>query len=292
MINASATTNIAPNMQDVTLSANGLEFAALRSGSGDRVALLLHGFPDDPGSMELLMGRLADGGYTTVAPYMRGYGDTDRPADGQYRVTDLARDALGLLDALDASDALLIGHDWGAAAAAAAAVIDPGRIDRLVTMAVPPNLWAGLEAHPLQVYRSWYMAFFCIPRIPERALRADDFALIERLWREWSPGWDYPAERLDAVKETFRTEGTVEAALAYYRQNVPPTQPSDSGGSIGPDVPWLVVAGERDGCIGPELFVESAGDYRVELVPEAGHFVQLEAAREVGELVETFAQAP
>ena len=57
-----------------------------------------------------------------------------------------------------------------------------------------------------QQRRSWYMFFFQTP-FADVALAHDDFAFIERLWRDWSPGWRYPAEEMAALKETFRQPG-------------------------------------------------------------------------------------
>ena len=76
--------------------ANGIEFECLRWGDGDRLALCLHGFPDDPGTMGPLAERLVDAGFTVVAPYMRGYGPTGPAPDGRYSPGALGNDALAL----------------------------------------------------------------------------------------------------------------------------------------------------------------------------------------------------
>ena len=64
-------------IEETTIETSGLDFAALTCGDGDDAALLLHGFPDSPYTFEPLLERLAAAGYTAVAPYMRGYGDTE-----------------------------------------------------------------------------------------------------------------------------------------------------------------------------------------------------------------------
>jgi pimeloyl-ACP methyl ester carboxylesterase len=301
--------------------ANGLEFEYLRQGNGDRLALCLHGFPDDAGTMRPLLDRLAGAGFTAVAPYMRGYGPTDPAPDGDYTMGAVAGDAIALVDELGDGEVVLVGHDWGAAAGYAAGAIAPEKFSHLVTLAVPPNFVDSAVDSPLQWLRSWYHFFFQLPALPERALRAREFALVEFLWRTWSPSWDYPEERLAEVTDTFSQPGTVEAALAYYRQfgsqvaqkllddaldrQLPDPTSADSSsesgegasdGSGGIDVPALVVAGEEDGCIGAELFEGAdeafAGRCRCITVRGAGHFVHRERPDVVADEILQFTGEP
>lgn len=276
-----------------------MHFTAFEQGEGERLIVLLHGFPDDAGSMRPLMDRLAEAGYRCVAPYMRGYGPTGPAPDGRYDVGTLAEDALGLLDELGGATRYLVGHDWGAPAGYLAAAQDPTALDGLVGMAVPPRFFGGITEHPRQLLRSWYMFFFQLPWLPERVIRWRDMAFIERLWHRWSPGWTPPAERLRAVKATLQSPGSLEAALAYYRQTVRGTlRAMLAGSSVGPvdggplRVPGLVIAGRQDGCVGPELFEGSEaafeGGGRLEYVSGAGHFMHLEAPDTVAETILSF----
>ena len=112
------------------VDANGLKFAYLEEGTGPLV-LMLHGFPDTAHTWDDLRSRIAAKGYRAVSPFMRGYHPTaipDRDADQE----TLARDALALVDALGASEAVVIGHDWGAAAAYGAAALGPDRVNEAV----------------------------------------------------------------------------------------------------------------------------------------------------------------
>jgi pimeloyl-ACP methyl ester carboxylesterase len=283
------------------LTANGIEFAYHRHGTGDRLALCLHGFPDNARSFDPLAEQLASEGFTVVSPYMRGYGPTSLAPDGEYSARALGRDAValadGFLDEVERDEAVLIGHDWGAVAGYAVARQNPERFSRLVTMAVPPGFSALALSSPQQLFRSWYIWLFQFPGVAERLLEADDFALIEQLWRLWSPDWKYEMDHLDSVVETFRSEGTPEAALQYYRQFVNPAVKDLARNgrpaldSLPPiDVPGLVIAG--DGCIGADLF-ERAGevfsaDCRVLKIREAGHFMHRERPDVVGEEIISF----
>src|SRR5438034_8401767 len=106
-----------------SVAANGLQFGFLEDGPPDGpLALCLHGFPDSAYSWRHLLPALAGAGFHAVAPFMRGYAPTEVPADGCYVPGALTADALALHEALDGDeDAVLIGHDWGAAAAYGAA---------------------------------------------------------------------------------------------------------------------------------------------------------------------------
>ena len=101
------------------VEANGLKFAYLEEGSGPLV-LMLHGFPDTAHTWDELRPRVAAQGYRVVAPFMRGYHPSGIPGRDADQET-LARDPLALIEALGASDAIIVGHDWGAAAAYGAA---------------------------------------------------------------------------------------------------------------------------------------------------------------------------
>lgn len=290
-----------PELQRRTVEANGLSFECLHAGDGDRLALCLHGFPDNAGSMEPILRRLADEGFTAVAPFMRGYAPTDPAPDGDYSAWTLGEDAIELADALGEAfgtdDAVLVGHDWGAVAAYTASWNDPNAFSKLVTMAVPPGFDPLLFEYPQQFLRSWYMWFFQFPDAPERALRWRNFALIDILWGTWSPDWEYPDARIDDVKETFRTDGTVENALQYYRDTVdisPSTFAADrpSFDDVPPiETPTLVMFGDRDGCMGPELFEhadEIIEDCRTVRVPGAGHFLHQERPEAVTDEIAAF----
>jgi pimeloyl-ACP methyl ester carboxylesterase len=290
-----------PRLRRRRVEANGLTFECLHSGDGDRLALCLHGFPDNAGSMNPILWRLADAGFTAVAPFMRGYAPTDPAPEGDYSGRALGADAVELADALGAEfgtdDAVLVGHDWGAAAAYAADRIDPEAFSKLVALSVPPGFEPLLYEYPRQAFRSWYMWFFQVPDAPERALRWRNFAFIDFLWGLWSPEWDYPEARINDVKETFRAEGTVENALGYYRDTMRPPVPRFGEDrptleDVPPiETPTLVISGAQDGCIGPDLFEradEVIEECRVVRVPDAGHFMHQERPDAVGEEIVSF----
>jgi len=286
-------------MTSRTIRTPNVTFEAVEEGSGPLV-LCLHGFPDQAHSFRHQMPALARAGFRAVAPYMRGYAPTSAPADGRYDGMALAEDVLALLDALDAEQAVVFGHDWGAVATYFAALLAPQRLRKIVTVAVPygPALFRAFTTSPAQLRRSWYMFFFQQP-IADVALRHHDFALIDHLVADWSPGWTCPAEDRERTKATFRATGTVEAALGYYRATMGPAladpavmEASLTATSVPLQVPALMLHGADDGCIGAEL-IPSMREYfplglQIEVIAGAGHFVHQEKPEMVNRLVLDF----
>jgi pimeloyl-ACP methyl ester carboxylesterase len=290
---------LSDGIRSVELRANGLRFAAYEGGSGELV-VLLHGFPDDARSMLPLAERLIACGFRCVAPYLRGYRPTDAAPDGDYGVLALGRDAAGIIAAAGAERATIVGHDWGAVSAYVAANVAPQCIRRIVAMSVPPPriFFPAFFRHPAQIRRSWYMGYFQLPGAAAR-LAAADFALVERLWRAWSPGWNFPAERLAGVKATLGNEDGAARAISYYR-SIPRSLLVPGSHLLETHrvafnritVPALVMSGDRDGCIGAETYsgLDSAfaAAARFEIVTGAGHFLPLEATDRVAELTISF----
>jgi pimeloyl-ACP methyl ester carboxylesterase len=264
-----------------TVRANGLEFGLLEAGAGP-LALCLHGFPDCAYTWRHLLPELAAAGFHAVAPFMRGYAPTHVPADGDYRLSTLAGDAIALHEVLGgSSDAVLIGNDWGAEAAYIAAASEPDRWRRLVTLAVPP---AGLDVVLLDDFEQlklfWYIFMFRDPDdFAADVVARDDLAFLDLLWRDWSPGFD-ASTHLALVKNCLRAPRNLAAAIGYYRAAADPGQ----SGGIAPQ-PTLYMHGAHDGCIRAELARNAADflapDSRVVVVEDAGHFLQLEMPSEV-----------
>lgn len=249
------------------VDANGLRFACFEAGTGP-LALLVHGFPDTPHGWRDLIGPLVDAGYRVVAPFTRGYAPTEVPTDRVITLDDLATDVLALIEALGEERAVLVGHDWGAATAYLAAARAPSRVAKLVAVGIP---------HPRVVKPSlrllWIGRHFVGLRLPGALarVRRDGFATIDALYRRWSPTWSFGPEQTAPVKAAFAHEGSLDAAIGYYR-GFRPGIPAELRRPI--EVPTLVVAGEDDPAVDVEAY-HRAG-YEVVALP-GGHFVHRES---------------
>jgi pimeloyl-ACP methyl ester carboxylesterase len=279
-------------LREGRVAANELELPTLEAGPPDGpLVLCLHGFPDTRHSWRHLLPALGDAGWRAVAPAMRGYAASAIPKQGGYALADLARDALAVVEALGAESTVLVGHDWGAATASGAAILAPGRVRKLVTMSVPHGTFGrALFTDWVQQKRSWYMFLFQLP-IAEMLVSAGDFAFLERLWEDWSPGYRMDDADRAALKATFAEPGVLSAALGYYRSalSAPPTDPvvvADQARMGEPvSVEALHLHGEDDGCIGSEVCQGMEAFFQAGLrklvLEDAGHFLQLEQPERV-----------
>jgi pimeloyl-ACP methyl ester carboxylesterase len=288
------------------LDANGLTFAYLHTDEVDDrarpLAVCMHGFPDSAHTYRYLLPELASAGYRPIAPFMRGYAPTQVPSDGRYQTAALGLDANAFHDALHGDErAVIIGHDWGAPAVYGAANTKPDRWSKVVGMAVPPG---GVMAHAMfntaQIKRSWYMFFFQ-HGLSDMVLPLNDLAFIDMLWADWSPGFD-ATEDLVHVKNALRDTPNLTAALGYYRAtlgngfNDPELSAAQTATGNILAQPTLYLHGRNDGCVGVEFSDNAASmmshsSSRVEVVDNAGHFLQLEQPAVVNRLIVEFLQS-
>jgi pimeloyl-ACP methyl ester carboxylesterase len=282
-------------MQPRFIRANGLEFAYLQAGAEDApLVLLLHGFPDTAWSFAGLVQSFGQAGFRAVAPFMRGYPPSSIPEDRDYSASMLGRDVIALAEHFGVQEVRVVGHDWGAVAAYAAAALRPDRVKAIVAASVPHLRRFLLRPTRHQLRASHYMFKFQLPGWPEKRIRENDFAWLKELVQSWSPGWEVTEEYFAPVKAAFSDPARLRAALAYYR--------ALPGALFGREawrlilkpieVPARVVYGARDGCILPEMYRGCehlfAADYSLSQIADAGHFVHLEAPAQFAETVIEF----
>ncbi len=270
------------------IDANGMRFEVLEQGEGDRLALCLHGFPEHAVSWRHQMPVLAALGYRVWAVNQRGYGRTTRPVRiRDYALPRLLRDVAALIDASGAASVVLIGHDWGAMVAwcFAAARIRPLR--RLVIMNVPhPLCFRAALRHWRQLRRSWYVALFQVPLLPERLLAARGGAALRRMFA----GLALPPEVLAVYAGQIAEPGAATAMLNWYRA-LRIDRPSTASLAQTIEVPTLLVWGEQDVALdlicldGTARYVP---DLTLRRLPGVSHWVQQDAPAQVNRLLEEF----
>jgi pimeloyl-ACP methyl ester carboxylesterase len=274
-------------MEQRVVTANGVQFSYFEQGPADGpLALCLHGFPDTAHTWRFLLPELAGAGFHAVAPFLRGYAPTAIPSDGRFQIGALARDANSLHEALGGrGDAVIIGHDWGALTTYAAVAHQPDRWRRAVTAAVPPTAAIGMSLFTYaQLQRSWYMFFFLSP-LAEIALPLDDYAFIDGLWADWSPGYEASFD-VARVKESIGDPEHIAAAIGYYRAvydsaSADPELADEQNAALAPTPKQtLYLHGRNDGCmllssVGNPLDFMAEGSQMV-VVEDAGHFMHVE----------------
>jgi pimeloyl-ACP methyl ester carboxylesterase len=274
-----------------SLAAGGLTFAADCSGEGDTVALLLHGFPENRASWRTQLPALAALGWRAVAPDLRGYGHSSRPRGKEaYRIERLVEDVAAMFEALSARRRILIGHDWGGAIAWAAA-LQGVPLDGLVILNAPhPARFRQALRTWDQRRRSWYMAFFQLPWLPEAMLtRGDGRPLIAGLARQ-SRHW--PPDLLETMRRNVTAPGAATAMLNYYRANLPRVARSAPPASRI-TVPTLLIWGEDDVYLSPALASGNEAFVRnlsVRHLPGVSHWVQQDASEAVNRAIAEWAR--
>ncbi|MBI4588398.1 MAG: alpha/beta hydrolase [Candidatus Rokubacteria bacterium] len=278
------------------VEANGLRFHCVTAGEGP-VVLLLHGFPEFWYSWRHQIPALAAAGFTVVAPDLRGYNDSDKPEGIEaYRISEIVEDVAGLIRAFGQEGALVVGHDWGGAAAYAFAMLHPEMTRALAVLNCPhpaafgPALFGGKNLD--QMKRSWYMFFFQLPGLPEQLLAANNFRLLKLFAYATARRGTFTPGDLKAYTEAFAKPGALTAAINWYRAMFRRPQPAvREFPKIG--APTLIIWGERDHFLGKELTrgmtQHFSGKFSIRSLPGVSHWVQQEApARVNGLLLEFF----
>ncbi len=271
----------------------GIRLHYATAGNGEKLVILLHGFPEFWYSWRHQLDALSDE-YTVVAPDMRGYNLSDKPSQvSDYKVEKLVDDITGLISHFERDQAAIIGHDWGAAIAWALAGGHPEYVWKLACLQVPPvSIWKKNQTLD-QFFASWYMFFFQLPKLPEWLLSRNDFAkLAIGLKTTTAERGIFSDDDIAKYKEAWGKPGALTANINYYRANILKRL---FGGGPAPQkikVPTLFIYGEKDQAVLPET-VQGVGEFidaeYTELrIPESGHWVQNEAKDKVTRALKEF----
>jgi epoxide hydrolase 4 len=279
------------NIEHLQVKANGITFHVAVAGANNAPPIFcLHGFPEGWQSWRPIMELLNDA--RIVAPDLRGYGQTEHPADG-YDVFTLTDDIRALMETLGINRPLLVSHDWGGALGWIFAHRYSSLIRRLVVVNCthPKTLVrAVLRFEDFQTIRIPWVPFFEIPWLPEAFMSS---ALGRKLLklsftlREGQKGTMNVA-LVDELVERFQTPADLHGPINYYRrmvetQLVPEKRARlDAVYATPISVPVTLVWGAKDGALSARVAMNSALDAGCEVelrpLPGVGHFVSLEAA--------------
>ncbi|HVJ55882.1 MAG TPA: alpha/beta hydrolase [Aliidongia sp.] len=279
----------------IRVAANGINFEVAQLGSGDRLALCLHGFPEHAYSWRHQMPLLARLGYRVWAPNLRGYGGTDSPQEvSAYRLETLVADVAGLIRASGAAETLLVAHDWGGVLAWTLAMQEPSLISRLVIMNLPhPACFTREFRHPRQFLKSWYMMFFQLPVLPEMLLRrGDGRAAALAIRNSAKDAARFPEEAMAVYSRNANRPGGLTAMINWYRALIR-SGGLGGGGRDYPkiEIPTLFLWGDADVALdfsttnGTEAYVSNL-TFRV--LHGVSHWVQQEAPEAVNAMLEAW----
>ena len=312
-----------------TLHSNGIQMRCAELGSGPAI-LFIHGWPESWFSWRHQLRGLAKAGYRVIAPDMRGYGNTDAPPNASdYSVDILARDVVGVLDALEIDQATLVGHDWGAMVVWNTALFHPQRFNGVIGMSVP--YVPRSDRPPLEIWRETMGDnFFYINYhneeggVAEAEYDSDPAAMITALYTSPDtpredpaivdpkrsaggfigrlgtpkelPGW-ITQEELDYYISEFTRSG-FRGGVNYYR-NFDANWKLTEGVDPVLKIPSAFIAGAADMVIGGAdeaglraMMGPQMSDLReITLIDKMGHWVQQEAPEETNAAVQRFIES-
>ncbi|WP_322064503.1 alpha/beta fold hydrolase [Burkholderia ubonensis] len=262
-----------------TIEANGIRQHYVEAGEGPTV-VLLHGFPETYYAWRHQIPILAQQ-FRVIAPDLRGYGATDKPAAG-YDKRTMANDLRALLDKLDIDRIALVGHDRGARVATRFAKDHPDRLDRLVVMDnVPTRVVAErLNAQIAKAY--WFFLFHQVPDLPELLIAGNERAWLRHFFTDWC--YDPTAISGEAFEEyvrAYQAPGAVRGAMSDYRANAEDVAQDKVDAHVRIKVPTLAMWGTEFYAVGKmfdmaEVWRGMATDVRTRAIERAGHLPQEE----------------
>ena len=280
-----------PGVDERRVSVGECTLNVAEGGSGPAV-LLLHGFPDRWQLWQHQIPALIDAGYRVIAPDLRGFGESDRPAEvSAYALPRLVGDVRGLLDALEVDRVAVVGHDWGAGLAWGVAAGLPDRVRSLTVLSVGHGMTRA-AAGEQQRRLSWYMLWFLFPGVAEQVLPADDWAAF----RQWAWAGTAPDDPdVDRQIAGLARPGALTAALNWYRANIDPAhyialRPGSRFTPIG--CPTMGVWSSADEFLGEEQMTASedfvTGPWRYERLDGVSHWIPVHAPNRLNALLLDF----
>lgn len=275
------------------MHTNGITLHVVAAGPEDGpLVILLHGFPEFWYGWRAQIPALAMAGYRVLAPDLRGYNLSDKPAGlAAYRPEVLVEDIAGLIAAAGREQANIIGHDWGGAVAWWLVLARPERVHKAVMINIPhPTVFARqLRTDQEQQRKSWYMAFFQLPGLPEALLGSNNAQAMSAALKGSSRPGTFREADLEQYRRAWSRPGATMAMLNYYRAVARFSQPRFHDERV--HIPLQIIWGRHDPFLKHEMAAKSVDmcdDGRLQLIAEATHWVQHEFPGRVNNTILSF----
>jgi len=275
------------------VEANGLSFEVDMAGDGDKLALLLHGFPENSYAWRHQMGLFAELGYTVWAPNLRGYKGTTRPKGVKnYSLELLMADVAGLIDASGKSDVTLVVHDWGGAIGWMFMVRKIRPVSRFIVLNIPhPKLMFEKMRTWTQMSKSWYIFFFQIPWLPEFMMRLGGVKAFRKIFRDTAKNKsNFTDADIDHFAKPALEPGALTAMLNYYR-GLLRGGGGDRQRELGYEVidtPTLMLWGTADMALDVSTTTDThtlVSDLTLRYLPGVSHWIQQDAPHTVNRMI-------
>ena len=275
------------------IKTNGVNLHYVSQGEG-KLMLMLHGFPEFWYSWRYQIAEFAQD-YHVVAIDMRGYNDSDKPANKlAYKMSELIADVKGVISGLDYEDCILVAHDWGGAIAWNFAYEYPEMVSKLIVMNLPhpAKFIAGIKTWS-QLRKSWYIFFFQLPFLPEFIFQANNYQAVASAFMDMAnDNSAFTPEDLSAYKDAAAKTGALTAMINYYRANfhlIPDNNQAKEYGIL--DIPTLMIWGEQDAYFDKKLTYGTdayVSDLELKYIANCSHWVQQEQPDLVNQYMRDF----
>ncbi len=268
------------------INVNGLQLHTVIAGPRDgKLVVLLHGFPENWYTWRNQIKPLVDAGYRVAVPDQRGYNLSAKPVGvHNYRLDALASDVRELIRSFEREQAIVVGHDSGGGVAWQLAMDYPEVVEKLIIINAP-HLAAfrrEIRENPAQQQKSWYMAAFQLPWLPELLLGQSPLATADLFCRKGAVNQEaYSSYDLHGLAVSMSQPGALTAMLNWYRA-VFRDWSSLQARQI--DTPTLLIWAEQDIALGKSLTYgldQWVTHLKIHYISDCGHWVQNEAPDEV-----------
>lgn len=272
--------------EETFINTNSIKLHTIMAGpqSGSPV-ILLHGFPETWRCWIRQLPALAAAGCRVIVPDQRGYNLSDKPKGIEnYRMEELTRDILGLIDALEYEKVNLVGHDFGALVAWMLATKHPERLHRLgiVNVPHPAVMWRFLRRDFEQMRRSLYALFFQLPWLPEMVMSVGNWRGASLSLRRSGKPHAFTDEDIEKYTEAWSQPGAMTAMLNWYRAAARYRPEITNGMRVS--IRTLILWGVQDFALSRRMArpsLDYCDDGSLVFFPDATHWVQREEADEV-----------
>jgi pimeloyl-ACP methyl ester carboxylesterase len=279
------------SQKSYTVEANGIRQFVVEAGEGPPV-ILLHGFPETNFAWRFQIPALAER-YRVIAPDLRGYGESDKPATG-YDKRNMAKDIRELMRVLDLPKIALVGHDRGARVATRFAKDYPDLIDRLVVMDNVPTRIVARELNAAIAKRYWFFLFHLVPDLPEALIAGREHIWLRHFFSDWT--YDpstISGEAFDTYVRAYQAPGAVRGAMADYRANAEDIAQDEADADVKISCPVMSLWGSDFHAVGKlfdmaKVWSEFADDLVTYPIPQCGHLPQEERPDVVNKLLLDF----
>ena len=275
------------------IEVNGIKLHIAKQGSGEKLVILLHGWPEFWYTWRYQIPVLSEK-YTVVAPDLRGFNLSDKPKGiKNYKLDIVASDIAELIPKLGFKKAFIVGHDFGGATAWVFAALYPELTEKLVVLNCPhpKEMFIGMKKLS-QMRKSWYIFMHQIPFLPELLYKL----FLPLFFKTFVRGWMYNKknftdEDLNAFVNAFKQKGAITGSLNYYRAMVQ-TKPNKAVFKNKIKAATLVIWGENDKALGKELSYNTAkyidASYDIKYISNCSHWTQNDCPNEVNKYLTEF----